>query len=82
MREAVSTGGVLIFYDTQHLSHLITFEVVQSTSTLHACESMSERNSQTPSTRQAPFGTRLKKALRLSSVPLGMFFARDGYRKL
>lgn len=29
---------------------------------------MSERNSQTPSTRQAPFGTRLKKALRLSSV--------------
>ena len=30
---------------------------------------MSERNSQTPSTRQAPFGTRLKKALRLSSVP-------------
>lgn len=30
---------------------------------------MSERNSQTPSTRQAPFEARLKKALRLSSVP-------------
>ena len=31
---------------------------------------MSERNSQTPSTRQTPFEARLKKALRLSSVPV------------
>ena len=30
---------------------------------------MSERNSQTPSTHQTPFEARLKKALRLSSVP-------------
>lgn len=30
---------------------------------------MSERNSQTSSTRQAPFEARLKKTLRLSSVP-------------
>lgn len=39
---------------------------------------MSERNSQTPSTRQAPFGTRLKKALRLSSVPCVYSSPRTG----
>lgn len=35
----------------------------------HIQKDMSERNSQTPSTRQTPFEARLKKALRLSSVP-------------
>jgi hypothetical protein len=51
---------------------------------IHHIKVMSERNSQTPSTRQTPFEARLKKALRLSSVPfvqrnkVGIIFAQDG----
>lgn len=46
-------------------------------------QDMWERNSQTPSTRQTPFEARLKKALRLSSVPVIIQSSpRTGYRKL
>lgn len=83
-------------YDTQNTKNKTSF---QPTPTFHFIINtqkhksrqshfgMSERNSQTPSTRQTPFEARLKKALRLSSVPccknqLVRSSPRTGYRKL
>ena len=84
-------------YDTQNTKEQIffqpeiTFKIMftihhkYKTSHVYHIKGMSERNSQTPSTRQTPFEARLKKALRLSSVPCRQLIQsspRTGYRKL
>lgn len=65
-------------YDTQNTNQEQTSSNLKSRARLttntklhiyNHIKGMSERNSQTPSTRQTPFEARLKKALRLSSVP-------------